>query len=696
MQLGNAWPNDILQKAGLLWTSALHDSIDSFTNIYKNIFLIQSSDISSTSVAIGLLALVVFVTYKIAVFYKISLKYTTDLVQQISHVCFYCGTVKQWRVQSNSGLENIIINSNGQTVQWLCKACDSVNRYDENGDIAGPENPFMEHSSHSDFTANKIKGSAFSQNVFCDNCIHNQQLVADILRDYDPPEGDGWEESYKSYKTSLESRYPIVCSLCAPHVRNCLRNTSQFNPFSSDSRQPNDVQNSTCVPLCSNSSYRLQKATRLLTGIVALCILGIMIRYETGSVTFTNVKLLSESLIAVDLSLLVKVIFVWVASGLSCMSVKNASTILIQPKHHPISYSFLWVLPATSVISGAYLVRMNYLDSIDTVLDSSSTPIDIHALTILNITVLISIVRLILVIVPFNQIWRYAISQRAIGELQNSAYYAKLQRPSPLKSQSSLRQSAFESSNKASTSNIFASQTNLSASTIKPLNFNIEEASELLSSSNALDALSFEDGTSWRQQRSTNSHTENTATMDWEGPLGSTTKKSSSNLFSVQSPQFPVPWHMQVRGPRILPPKTKLPFSASFSDSMHRPAFGMTGSSGHSARHFPTREGSFSSNSGFPISHDRQFLNRKKPFGALALSNGISNSTTDSYNRKNSQYDDSISGITNLFASKATLKTSKPTSNAVDVAHIRIGTAAIFICGVLSTLLIVMVVFQMR
>ncbi|KAH9251973.1 hypothetical protein BASA81_010177 [Batrachochytrium salamandrivorans] len=194
------------------------------------------------------------------------------MMQERSHDCFYCGVTNCWQTTPLDSNSKICIDALGRTVQWLCPACGSVNSYDPSGDIVGPEGvtgssantnnaPFL-----SRIQQNSMLRRAYpSKPVFCDMCIQNQQLVADILRDYDPLENEDWEESYLSYKASLESRYPIVCNICAPHVRSCIESTTKNVP----SEPTAFVQDQSCdanTPSMNRGSF---PRLNLIIGLVA-------------------------------------------------------------------------------------------------------------------------------------------------------------------------------------------------------------------------------------------------------------------------------------------------------------------------------------------------------------------------------------------------------------------------------------------
>lgn len=72
--------------------------------------------------------------------------------------------------------------------------------------------------------------SAPADDIFCDDCQHNQtlytSLLAEFLPDEDDPEYDKYLAAYDEYKVELEERYPQVCKYCLPRVQNQIRNAN--------------------------------------------------------------------------------------------------------------------------------------------------------------------------------------------------------------------------------------------------------------------------------------------------------------------------------------------------------------------------------------------------------------------------------------------------------------------------------------
>ncbi|GAO48489.1 hypothetical protein SAICODRAFT_7492 [Saitoella complicata NRRL Y-17804] len=130
-----------------------------------------------------------------------------------SITCFYCNVTS--RVEDRGP---------GRMKEWLCPECDAVNHYDENGNIADfvPEpKPLPPLASTSMATAPPPLSSPF-----CTTCTTNQALVSHTLASYLPSEDDPDYETYLSaypaYKENLEERYPQICEMCAPKVRERL------------------------------------------------------------------------------------------------------------------------------------------------------------------------------------------------------------------------------------------------------------------------------------------------------------------------------------------------------------------------------------------------------------------------------------------------------------------------------------------
>ncbi|KAF3491852.1 uncharacterized protein GIQ15_01369 [Arthroderma uncinatum] len=137
--------------------------------------------------------------------------------------CFYCGgNSKQiWK----NGIQ-----------RWQCDRCQAVNHLDENGEITDPpaaevstEERFRQYADPVAQSFEHEQPSAADSTIFCSTCQKNQYLFTQTLASYLPepshPEYAVYEESYPSYKRSLEERYPQVCEKCKPRVIDRIRQT---------------------------------------------------------------------------------------------------------------------------------------------------------------------------------------------------------------------------------------------------------------------------------------------------------------------------------------------------------------------------------------------------------------------------------------------------------------------------------------
>ncbi|BFZ61761.1 hypothetical protein YB2330_002836 [Saitoella coloradoensis] len=131
-----------------------------------------------------------------------------------SITCFYCNVTSQ--------VEN---RGPGRMKEWLCPECDAVNHYDENGSIADFV-PEPQPLSLLAFPSTTSTVPPPLSSPFCTTCTTNQALVSHTLASYLPSEDDPDYETYLSaypaYKESLEERYPQICEVCAPKVKERL------------------------------------------------------------------------------------------------------------------------------------------------------------------------------------------------------------------------------------------------------------------------------------------------------------------------------------------------------------------------------------------------------------------------------------------------------------------------------------------
>ncbi|MCJ1358285.1 MAG: hypothetical protein MMC33_008284 [Icmadophila ericetorum] len=133
--------------------------------------------------------------------------------------CFYCNSrSSKFRSQ---GLR-----------QWECEHCDAVNYLDENGGITDPpasKTPDAVRYAQTIDRAISPVNTPAEDDLFCSTCIKNQNLLTQALASYLPPTTDPnyvtYEASYPAYRKNLEKRYPQVCSVCEPRVKNRIRQT---------------------------------------------------------------------------------------------------------------------------------------------------------------------------------------------------------------------------------------------------------------------------------------------------------------------------------------------------------------------------------------------------------------------------------------------------------------------------------------
>lgn len=111
---------------------------------------------------------------------------------------------------------------NGNLQKGFCSFCSSWNYFEVDGSYKDPP--------HTDVVVKQINNEEMKKSVenysFCDECIRNQTIVMQIMANYLPEEDDPEYQRLLlnsiDYKKDLESRYPLVCSRCAPNVNRKL------------------------------------------------------------------------------------------------------------------------------------------------------------------------------------------------------------------------------------------------------------------------------------------------------------------------------------------------------------------------------------------------------------------------------------------------------------------------------------------
>lgn len=133
--------------------------------------------------------------------------------------CFGCG----------STLEKSLVYypKNGNLHKGFCDFCNSWNYFHEDGSCKDPPlNEVLKVDDHKGFISGITKYVESVKPSFCDECISNQTIVMQIMANYLPEENDPDYQillnNSSNYKKDLESRYPLVCSRCAPSVERKL------------------------------------------------------------------------------------------------------------------------------------------------------------------------------------------------------------------------------------------------------------------------------------------------------------------------------------------------------------------------------------------------------------------------------------------------------------------------------------------
>lgn len=108
----------------------------------------------------------------------------------------------------------------------------------QNGNITDPPvaattpnvQPRFAHIPCTSASPPAASAATITPSAFCATCLKNQNIVATALRDFEPPHTAGQpttsaalNAAHGAHRAALESRYPPVCTACAPRVRERLR-----------------------------------------------------------------------------------------------------------------------------------------------------------------------------------------------------------------------------------------------------------------------------------------------------------------------------------------------------------------------------------------------------------------------------------------------------------------------------------------
>ncbi|KAJ5084392.1 hypothetical protein NUU61_008971 [Penicillium alfredii] len=131
--------------------------------------------------------------------------------------CFYCG---RRSTQSLRGVR-----------KFRCEHCEADNYLDENGEITDPPATETNPTVHGpDASSPPFETAEFTDSgLFCSTCTRNQHLFTSSLASYFPSPDDPmyavYERDYPEFRRGLEDRYPQVCDVCEPRVRQRIRQT---------------------------------------------------------------------------------------------------------------------------------------------------------------------------------------------------------------------------------------------------------------------------------------------------------------------------------------------------------------------------------------------------------------------------------------------------------------------------------------
>lgn len=144
-----------------------------------------------------------------------------------AHTCHFCGESSVLAPPYGARPAHVSTGqriSAGTPERWYCSVCLSWNVVSKNGEILDTWDREMWDESMN--RPAQYRGTVPRDTLFCNVCLTNQTLVANMLAEYLPDESDASyaerERSLDAYRRALEQRYPIVCDACAPKVEERL------------------------------------------------------------------------------------------------------------------------------------------------------------------------------------------------------------------------------------------------------------------------------------------------------------------------------------------------------------------------------------------------------------------------------------------------------------------------------------------
>ncbi|GAA5894474.1 hypothetical protein JCM8208_006251 [Rhodotorula glutinis] len=179
------------------------------------------------------------------------------LFRRNKHVqCWYCNTrlhllpPAPTRQQLNKGKGRAVDNpppqvegpvAVGTRDEFWCGECGQITKRDQNGEVVSNDAAFFDSRLNEDSFSKRASPSRHrlpssfataSTTPFCRQCLANQSLQLHLLASYpsdselDPSDPDSDLSSFPpldTYRQSLDARYPLVCSSCAPAVEGTIR-----------------------------------------------------------------------------------------------------------------------------------------------------------------------------------------------------------------------------------------------------------------------------------------------------------------------------------------------------------------------------------------------------------------------------------------------------------------------------------------
>lgn len=175
--------------------------------------------------------------------------------------------------------------------EFQCASCEAHNFLDPEGNIIDTPSSAAAHEQKQkafdsftrDPASDPARGHQMHQ-VFCNTCLHNQQVYSETLANYlpdeDHPQYAEYEASLPTYLKKLEARYPQICVTCAPKAQLKINRADYYSVtdnLNKTHRKANGRRGASPVPAIDSRDDWYKASMRMILGLLGLIMAASMV-----------------------------------------------------------------------------------------------------------------------------------------------------------------------------------------------------------------------------------------------------------------------------------------------------------------------------------------------------------------------------------------------------------------------------------